>query len=54
MFTARLDQAPLTSPEVHALQITTGMTAHDLTACCLRHGWVIDTAPWRLRQPGTQ
>jgi hypothetical protein len=50
MFTARLHQAPLTWPEVHALQITTGMTAHDLTACCLRHGWVIDTAPWRLQR----
>jgi hypothetical protein len=27
------------------------MSARDLTACCLRHGWVIDTAPWRLRRP---
>jgi hypothetical protein len=48
-FTARLAQSPLTWPEVHALQLSTGMSAHDLTACCLRHGWIIDTTPWRLR-----
>jgi hypothetical protein len=49
VFAARLAQSPLTWPEVHALQISTGMSARDLTACCLRHGWVIDTTPWRLR-----
>jgi hypothetical protein len=50
VFAARLAQSPLPWPEVHALQLSTGMSAHDLTACCLRHGWVIDTAPWRLRR----
>jgi hypothetical protein len=50
VFAARLVQAPLRWPEVHALQISTGMSARDLTACCLRYGWIIDTAPWRLRR----
>ena len=49
VFAARLAQSPLPWPEVHALQISTGMSARDLTACCLRHGWIIDTTPWRLR-----
>jgi len=26
------------------------MSARDLTACCLRYGWIIDTTPWRLRR----
>ena len=50
VFTARLAQSPLPWPEVHALQLSTGMSARDLTACCLRHGWIIDTTPWRLRR----
>ena len=50
VFAARLAQSPLPWPEVHALQLSTGMSARDLTACCLRHGWVIDTTPWRLRR----
>jgi len=50
VFAARLAQSPLPWPEVHALQLSTGMSAHDLTACCLRHGWIIDTTPWRLRR----
>lgn len=50
VFTARLAQSPLPWPEVHALQLSTGMSARDLTACCLRHGWTIDTTPWRLRR----
>ena len=50
VFAARLAQSPLSWPEVHALQISTGMSARDLTACCLRHGWIIDTTPWRLRR----
>ena len=49
-FTARLARSPLTWPEVHALQLGTGLSARDLTACCLRCGWVIDTTPWRLRR----
>jgi hypothetical protein len=51
VFAARLAQSPLPWPQVHALQLSTGMSARDLTACCLRHGWVIDTTPWRLRRP---
>ena len=50
VFAARLAQSPLPWPEVHALQLGTGMSARDLTACCLRHGWTIDTTPWRLRR----
>jgi len=50
MFAARLAQSPLQWPEVHALQLSTGMSAADLTACCLRHGWIIDSTPWRLRR----
>jgi hypothetical protein len=50
VFAARLAQSPLQWPDVHALQLSTGMSARDLTACCLRHGWVIDTTPWRLRR----
>jgi hypothetical protein len=49
-FDARLSQSPLPWPEVHALQLRTGMGARDLTACCLRYGWTIDTTPWRLRR----
>jgi hypothetical protein len=45
VFAARLAQSPLQWPDVHALQLSTGMSARDLTACCLRHGWVIDTTP---------
>jgi hypothetical protein len=50
VFAARLAQSPMPWPEVHALQLSTGMSARDLTACCLRHGWIIDTTPWRLRR----
>ncbi len=50
VFTARLAQSPLPWPEAHALQLSNGMSARDLTACCLRHGWTIDTTPWRLRR----
>jgi hypothetical protein len=50
MFNARLARSPLPWPEVHALQLSTGMSARDFTACCLSHGWIIDTAPWRLRR----
>jgi TnsA-like endonuclease N terminal/Sigma-70, region 4 len=50
VFAARLARSPLPWPEVHALQLSTGMSARDLTACCLRHGWIIDTTPWRLRR----
>jgi hypothetical protein len=50
VFTARLAHSPLPWPEVHALQLSTGMSARDLTACCLRYGWTIDTTPWRLRR----
>ena len=50
VFAARLARSPLPWPEVHALQLSTGMSARDLTACCLRHGWIIDTPPWRLRR----
>ena len=50
VFDARLAHSPLPWPEVHALQLSTGMSARDLTACCLRHGWTIDTTPWRLRR----
>jgi hypothetical protein len=50
VFAVRLAQSPLQWPEVHALQLTTGMSARDLTACCLRYGWIIDAAPWRLRR----
>jgi hypothetical protein len=50
VFDARLARSPLPWPEVHALQLSTGMSARDLTACCLRYGWTIDTTPWRLRR----
>jgi hypothetical protein len=50
VFDARLAHSPLPWPEVHALQLSTGMSARDLTACCLRYGWTIDTTPWRLRR----
>src|SRR5262249_9092951 len=51
VFAARLARSPLTWPEVHALQLSTGMSAHDLTACCLRHGWTIHPTPGRRRRP---
>lgn len=50
VFNTRLARSPLPWPEVHALQLSTGMSARDLTACCLRYGWTIDTTPWRLRR----
>lgn len=50
VFSARLAESPMQWPEVHALQLSTGMSARDLTACCLRYGWIIDTTPWRLRR----
>jgi hypothetical protein len=49
VFNARLARSPLSWPDVHALQLSTGMSARDFTACCLRQGWIIDTTPWRLR-----
>jgi hypothetical protein len=49
VFAARLARSPLSWPDVHALQLSTGLGARDFTACCLRQGWIIDTAPWRLR-----